>query len=184
METSDRKETLNKTAARAAHPATSDTLRAGVAPVDWKQGHEGRTTIAVPDYQRRLSERLGDRLHGVQYYDDFKSLHVRIKGGSLRDYGDRLVPKFGGTSAEVAAIVELALFKGWDGISVSGGENFRRSLWREAINRGYAPDKIVGYDPKPEDLDFASSSDGGRGSDTSQAITLAPPPTIRRKQKM
>lgn len=135
----------------------------GIAPLDQRQGKAAKDEVGRAEYQHRVAQHFGDRIYGVQYYEDFRSLHVRIKGGSLRDFGDRVVPKFGGTRDEVKAMVEMAKMKGWDKITVAGGEHCRRGLWQAAIAIGYSPESIVGYEPTAEDLDVVPQDGGKKG---------------------
>lgn len=136
----------------------SSVFSGGISTADYRQVQAGREEISSLDYQQRVAEHFGDRIYGVQYYDEHHSLHVRIKGGSLRDFGDRIVPKFGGVSDEVKAMVELAKLKGWEKINISGSEHLRGSLWREAISKGFSPEAIVGYTPNAGDLATLSAS--------------------------
>lgn len=156
----------------------------GIAPADFRMGRAARAEVATAEYHERVKETLGDRLYGTQYYDDHHSLHVRIKGGSLRDFGDRMVPKFGGTTDEVRAMVALAQMRGWEKITVSGGEHCRRSLWREAVAHGYAPDAIVGYEPNAADLALVPEADDDEGTAKAACAPSAPPQSRRPRRKM
>ena len=147
----------------AAEPTMQKTIAATVAPIDTREATQSRTSVTDSQYHDMIVSKFGDRIHGVQYYDDYKSLHIRLKGGSLRDFGDRITAKFGGMVAEIAAIVELALLKGWTGLVVKGSEHFRRSLWLEAVRRGYPPTSINGYEPKDE---------SGKGSEVVKAVAI------------
>lgn len=160
----------------------------GIAPLDHRQGTAAKDEVGRAEYQHRVAQHFGDRIYGVQYYEDFNSLHVRIKGGSLRDFGDRIVPKFGGTTDETKAMVEMARMKGWNKISVAGGENCRRGLWRAAVAMGYAPEAIVGYEPTIEDLAIQpqeGEKKGGAGGDAKiDCAPCAPTQARRPKQRM
>jgi hypothetical protein len=129
----------------------------GISPVDNIERQASKEQVASEEYHEGVRKVFGDRLHGIQYYDDFHSLHVRIKGGSLRDFGDRVVPKFGGISGEISAMIELAQLKGWSKIAVAGAEHCRQGLWREAVAKGYKPDDILGYTPTVEDFSVVSN---------------------------
>ncbi len=48
------------------------------------------------------------------------------------------------------SMVDVAQARGWNGLRVSGSEDFRRLVWLEASVRGV---KAIGYEPHPEDLD-------------------------------
>jgi hypothetical protein len=156
----------------------------GIAPLDHRQGTAAKDEVGRAEYQHRVAQHFGDRIYGVQYYEDFRSLHVRIKGGSLRDFGDRVVPKFGGTRDEVKAMVEMAKMKGWDKISVAGGEHCRRGLWQAAIAIGYSPESIVGYEPTAEDLDVVPQDEGKKGGgEKIDCVPCATPQARRPKRR-
>lgn len=48
------------------------------------------------------------------------------------------------------SMVDVAQARGWNGLRVSGSEDFRRLVWLEASVRGV---KAIGYEPNPEDLE-------------------------------
>jgi hypothetical protein len=156
----------------------------GIAPLDQRQGKAAKDEVGRAEYQHRVAQHFGDRIYGVQYYGDFNSLHVRIKGGSLRDFGDRVVPKFGGTTTETKAMVEMARMKGWDKIAVAGGESCRRGLWQAAIAIGYSPESIVGYEPTAEDLDVVPQDEGKKGGgEKIDCVPCATPQARRPKRR-
>ncbi|MGH9299672.1 MAG: LPD7 domain-containing protein, partial [Acidimicrobiales bacterium] len=66
---------------------------------------------------------------------------------AFRDVGGRLVSE-GQEKMVVEGMVALAQQKGWTTLQVSGTEEFRRSVWRSAHERGIA---VEGYQPTPTD---------------------------------
>ncbi len=68
---------------------------------------------------------------------------------AFSDRGNKLATR--GNDAEVVkSLVEIAIARGWTTITVKGTDEFRRSAWMEAAQRGLS---VVGY--KPSELDFA-----------------------------
>ncbi|WP_301101300.1 MobQ family relaxase [Propionivibrio sp.] len=137
------------------------------------------TAQALPQdssYQAKVRTHFGQRLHSMHYDGKNQALDIRVNGGSVRDHGDRLTPKFGGMRDEVETIIELAQLKGWKSIKVQGGEEFRRNLWKSAVRHGYPPDAIQGYTPTDDEL--ALSKKEGEGKTRGEASLPAPSPFI------
>jgi hypothetical protein len=67
---------------------------------------------------------------------------------AFRDAGDRLICE-GQEKMVVEGMVAVAQQKGWTTLEVSGTEEFRRSVWRSAHERGIA---VEGYQPTPTDV--------------------------------
>jgi hypothetical protein len=68
---------------------------------------------------------------------------------AFSDRGNKLATR--GHDAEVVkSLVEIATARGWTTITVKGTDEFRRSAWMEAAQRGLS---VVGY--KPSELDLA-----------------------------
>jgi len=68
---------------------------------------------------------------------------------AFSDQGNKLATR--GTNPEVIrSLVEVAMARGWNNITVKGAEEFRRSAWLEAAQQGLL---VKGY--KPTDLDLA-----------------------------
>ena len=109
------------------------------------------------DYQRRRSMDAGDlpegmearylverrRLLGEQrYYENASDAKP-----AFRDKGDRLIADNNSRDL-IRDMVDIAEHRGWDRITVSGSEEFRREVWRAAALRGIDVD---GYKPKPRE---------------------------------
>jgi len=110
------------------------------------------------DYQRRRSMDAGDlpegmearylverrRLLGEQrYYENASDAKP-----AFRDKGDRLIADNNSRDL-IRDMVDIAEHRGWDRITVSGSEEFRREVWRAAALRGIDVD---GYKPKPREV--------------------------------
>jgi len=68
---------------------------------------------------------------------------------AFSDRGNKLATR--GNDAEVVkSLVEIAIARGWTTITVKGTDEFRRSAWMEAAERGLS---VVGY--KPSEIDLA-----------------------------
>jgi hypothetical protein len=110
------------------------------------------------DYQRRRSTDAGDlpegmearylverrRLLGEQrYYENASDAKP-----AFRDKGDRLIADNNSRDL-IRDMVDIAEHRGWDRITVSGSEEFRREVWRAGALRGIDVD---GYKPKPREV--------------------------------
>ena len=72
--------------------------------------------------------------------------------GAVYDYGNQIKVQYG-SDDEVKVAVMLAVEKGWNGIRLTGGEDFKQAVFLEAvINGNFNPEKIMGYIPSKEDI--------------------------------
>lgn len=67
---------------------------------------------------------------------------------AFSDRGSRLATR-GANREVVLSMVEIAIARGWDTITVKGSEEFRRSAWIEAAQKGLV---VTGYKPTSLDL--------------------------------
>lgn len=129
------------------------------------------------DYQRRRSMDAGDlpegmearylverrRLLGEQrYYENASDAKP-----AFRDKGDRLIADNNSRDL-IRDMVDIAEHRGWDRITVSGSEEFRREVWRAAALRGIDVD---GYKPKPREVQEIGRT---RDQQDTRANSIAP----------
>lgn len=67
---------------------------------------------------------------------------------AFSDHGSKLATR-GANPEVVRSLVEIAIARGWDTITVKGSEDFRRSAWMEATLKGLV---VAGYKPTALDL--------------------------------
>ena len=83
-----------------------------------------------------------------RYYADKAKWSAQAKDPAFRDQGRRLVTAT--ESQEVVKdLVAIAQHRNWDRIHVTGSEEFRRSVWIEASQKGL---EVRGYKPNDRDL--------------------------------
>lgn len=85
----------------------------------------------------------GDRL----YFKDARSSNTL----AFRDTGDKLTTGLN-TERVTRSMVAMAAAKGWQRIDVTGHEDFRRQVWREAQEHDI---EVRGYTPTPDELAIA-----------------------------
>jgi hypothetical protein len=99
-----------------------------------------RSTIIPDDVARRFLKVNRD------YYFPDKTLAFSDRGSKLATRGEH--PEV------IRSLVDIAIARGWDNITIKGTESFRRSAWLEASRLGL---KVAGYHPTALDLaDLAS----------------------------
>ncbi|MDE0877290.1 MAG: hypothetical protein OSB00_01315 [Sphingomonas bacterium] len=138
------------------------------------------------DYQRRRSMDAGDlpegmearylverrRLLGEQrYYENASDAKP-----AFRDKGDRLIADNNSRDL-IRDMVDIAEHRGWDRITVSGSEEFRREVWRAAALRGIDVD---GYKPKPREVQEIGRT---RDQQDTRANAIAPGGTDPRPRR-
>jgi hypothetical protein len=99
---------------------------------------------------------------------------------AFSDRGNKLATH-GNNPEVVRSLVEIAIARGWTTITVKGTEEFRRSAWMEAAQRGLS---VVGY--KPSELDLAelasrpASNTVEKGTLKAEALVPAGAPLAER----
>lgn len=81
---------------------------------------------------------------------------------AFSDRGTKLATR-GAHTEVVTSLVEIAIARGWETITVKGTDEFRRSAWMEAAHRGLT---VAGY--KPTALDIAELSARPAGNSVEQ----------------
>jgi hypothetical protein len=72
------------------------------------------------------------------------------------------------------SMVDVAEARNWQGLRVSGSEEFRRLVWLEATARGV---RTIGYEPVPADHDLARKAQEARQLNRVERSAGAPPGT-------
>jgi hypothetical protein len=74
-------------------------------------------------------------------------------GGKIYDYGSQ-IKIVSGTDEEIKVSIKLAVEKGWQGLHLTGSEEFKSQVFLEAVLSGaFRPDQITGYRPSKTDLE-------------------------------
>jgi hypothetical protein len=71
------------------------------------------------------------------------------------------------------SMIDLAEARNWQGLRVSGNEDFKRLVWLEASVRGV---KAVGYEPQPGDQELLRRERESRSVNRIEHVTSTPPP--------
>lgn len=117
---------------------------------------------AVPEAVSRLFLKVGQDYY---FFD---------KTPAFSDQGTKLATR-GANPDVIRSLVDIAIARGWDSVTLKGTKEFRRSAWLEAVQRGL---KNVGYEPDPLDLAELANRPGSNSvgkSPTKEKIMPASP---------
>lgn len=105
----------------------------------------------VPEEERKKYQRTVDLILTKYERQDGKNEYRWKQSGKVAftDHGDKIVYN-SITPAAVKAGIQVAKEKGWEGVKVTGSEEFRRESWMQANLMGM---EITGYKPKAEDFE-------------------------------
>ena len=79
-----------------------------------------------------------------------------IGGGKIYDYGSQ-IKIASGTDEEIKVAIKLAVEKGWQGLHLTGSDEFKSQLFLEAVLSGaFSAEQITGYKPTKRDLEIIS----------------------------
>lgn len=130
-----------KDAKQAAPDAESNTVEANrVAGIADDESERKKSALL-----RSVQDQY--RVAGGKYY--FKDHAGSVNMLAFKDAGLKLTTALN-TERVTRSLVELAESKGWDSIKVSGHADFKRQVWREAVERGI---EVRGYKPTQADLE-------------------------------
>lgn len=125
-------------------------------PTDSNNSKKYREAIFARTYIPILLEIFADYCTGVDEIETDIGTCFRINlngGGKVYDYGSQ-VKVANGTEEEVKVAIKLALEKGWQGIHLTGSDEFKSKVFVEAVLSGaFPPEKITGYKPSKADLE-------------------------------
>lgn len=78
---------------------------------------------------------------------------INLPDGAVYDYGAQVKCETGSQS-EIELVVKLAKEKGWEGLQITGDNEFKEAVFMEAVLSGaFTPDQITGYKPTQANLD-------------------------------
>jgi len=105
----------------------------------------------VPEEEKKKYQRTVDLILTKYERQDGKNEYRWKQSGKVAftDHGDKIVYN-SITPAAVKAGLQVAKEKGWEGVKVTGSEEFRRESWMQANLMGM---EITGYKPKAEDFE-------------------------------
>lgn len=105
----------------------------------------------VPEEERKKYQRTVDLILTKYERQDGKNEYRWKQSGKVAftDHGDKIVYN-SITPAAVKAGLQVAKEKGWEGVKVTGSEEFRRESWMQANLMSM---EITGYKPKAEDFE-------------------------------
>lgn len=125
-------------------------------PTDFNNSKKYREAIFARTYIPILLEIFADYCTGVDEIETEIGACFRINlngGGKVFDYGSQ-IKVASGTEEEVKVAIKLALEKGWQGIHLTGSDEFKSKVFVEAVLSGaFPPEKITGYKPSKADLE-------------------------------
>lgn len=126
-------------------------------PTDFNNSKKYREAIFARTYIPMLLEIFADYCTGVDEIETDIGTCFRINlngGGKVFDYGSQ-IKVASGTEEEVKVAIKLAVEKGWQGIHLTGSDEFKSKVFVEAVLSGaFPPEKIMGYKPSKADLEI------------------------------
>lgn len=156
---------------------------------DSKDKRDQDQKIFSKAYLAKLDELLDELF--VSYSEEETNLgaclHFKLEPGDVLDYGSQMTCSQGNPD-EVKAMVQLAKTKGWQGIHLTGSDDFKERMFIHAVLSGaYQEDQIMGYRPSTralEILELAGHTTKTEPVSTSTTAEQAPAPTTSKKQKI
>ncbi|MBC3872021.1 MobQ family relaxase [Undibacterium flavidum] len=125
-------------------------------PTDFNNSKKYREAIFARTYIPILLEIFADHCTGVDEIETDIGTCFRINlngGGKVFDYGSQ-IKVANGTDEEIKVAIKLAVEKGWQGIHLTGSDDFKSKVFVEAVLSGaFPPEKITGYKPSKADLE-------------------------------
>ena len=125
-------------------------------PSDFKNNRKYREAIFSRTYIPILLEILAGDCIGVGELETEIGTCFQINlngGGKIYDYGSQ-IKVHSGTYEEITVAVKLAVEKGWQGLHLTGSDEFKSQTFVEAVLSGaFRPEQITGYEPNKFDLE-------------------------------
>jgi len=110
-----------------------------------------KPTVPVPERMTIVPDDVTRRFLKVE-----KEYYFPDRTPAFSDRGNKLATR-GEHPEVVRSLVEIAIARGWNDVTIKGTESFRRAAWMEASRSGL---KVVGYVPTPLDLTDLASRPG------------------------
>lgn len=109
----------------------------------------------------------------VERHKDGARIKFETQKGTVYDYGNRIVCESGG-NGEIDLMLGLAKAKGWNGVHLSGSEDFKQRSFIRAVTLGlFTPEQITGFVPSPELL-AKVKQEAGELANAQEATAPAP----------
>ncbi len=125
-------------------------------PTDTKNNRKYREAIFARTYIPILLEIFASDCKGVDEIETEIGTCFQINlngGGKIYDYGSQ-IKIASGTDEEIKVAIKLAIEKGWQGLHLSGSDEFKSQVFLEAVLSGaFRPEQITGYKPSKSDLE-------------------------------
>lgn len=113
--------------------------------------------IFTRDYLEQLPDELDEYIRAISKEETDIGACVDFKinpSGDVLDYGSQM-SCLHGNSDEVKVMVMLAKAKGWEGIHLTGSDEFKEKVFLNAVLSGaYKPEQITGYTPSRSALEI------------------------------
>ena len=126
-------------------------------PTDTKNNKKYRDAIFARTYIPILLEIFASDCKGVDEIETEIGTCFQINlngGGKIYDYGSQ-IKIANGTDEEIKVAIRLAVEKGWQGLHLTGSDEFKSQLFLEAVLSGsYNTAQITGYKPSKRDLEI------------------------------
>lgn len=124
-------------------------------PTDFNNSKRYREAIFARTYIPILLEIFADHCTGLDEIETEIGTCFQINlngGGKIYDYGSQ-IKVASGTDEEIKVAIKLALEKGWQGLHLTGSDEFKSQVFLEAVLSGaFRPEQITGYKPSKSDL--------------------------------
>lgn len=122
------------------YPVASGNQNCAWMRAPWGEEDDGlhaerRTEVKSDRYQRAVSRLLKEEVLYVKFSEAEGCLTIKIRGGTMRDFGDCLVME-NGTDREIACLGKLVGFKQWQSLELSGSSRFREQAMLECLRYG------------------------------------------------
>jgi hypothetical protein len=125
-------------------------------PTDTKNSRKYREAIFARTYIPILLEIFASDCKGVDEIETEIGTCFQINlngGGKIYDYGSQ-IKIASGTDEEIKVAIKLAIEKGWQGLHLTGSDEFKSQVFLEAVLSGaFRPEQITGYKPSKSDLE-------------------------------
>jgi hypothetical protein len=95
---------------------------------------EYKRMILSDDYRRVLARVYGSDLLNTQTKGN--NLEIELKQGKILDSGEKITVENMDTNHSAIMLIKLAIAKGWNGIVLTGNEDFVKKAMQEAIKQG------------------------------------------------
>jgi hypothetical protein len=125
-------------------------------PTDHRNSKRYREAIFARTYIPILLEIFAGECTGVDEVETEIGICFQINlnsGGKIYDYGSQIKLQ-GDSFEEIEVAVKLAVEKGWEGLHLTGSDEFKSKIFIEAVLSGaFRPEQITGYKPSKSDLE-------------------------------